>query len=56
MKHENRSQGRGFQAGSTDSAKALRWEQAWHLNRKETGVTAVRKVKREKVVGNDSGR
>lgn len=45
MNHENRSQGRGFRAESTASAKALRWEHAWQLNGKETGVAGVRKVK-----------
>lgn len=54
MNRENRSQGRGFQAESTASAKALRWKRAWQLHRKETGVAAGRKVKGEKAAGDDS--
>lgn len=45
------SQGKVFQAEGTASVKALRLGHAWQLNSKETSVAGVRKVKREKVVG-----
>ena len=51
MNHENISQGRVFPAEGTASAKALRWRHTWQLNSKEASVAGIRKVKREKVVG-----
>lgn len=48
---ENRSQGRLFQTEGTASSEALRWGHAWQLNSKEASVAGVRKIKREKVVG-----
>ena len=44
---------RAFQTEGTAGAKALRWERAWQLHRKETAVAAGRKVKGEKVAGDD---
>lgn len=45
------SEGRVYQAEGTASVKALRLGHAWQLNSKETSVAGVRKVKRDKVVG-----